>query len=118
VEYFFEIRDEVNKHLDESRQNKVIGNSLEAKLRLIIPRDAYQFLSRFNGELKEFLLVSEIELLSGSDGRDTIEVDIAPLEYNKCQRCWMYSPTVGKNEKYPDLCERCVEVVENIDRGE
>lgn len=117
-EYFFEIRDEVNKRLDESRQNKVIGNSLEAKLRLIIPGDVYQFLSRFNGELKEFLLVSEIELLSNSDGRDTIEVDIAPLEYNKCQRCWMYSPTVGKNEKYPDLCERCVEVVENIDRGE
>lgn len=117
-EYFFKVREEVNKRLDESRQNKIIGNSLEAKLSLVIPREVYNFLTRFNGDLKELLLVSEIELLSSNDGEGSVEVNIIPLEYNKCQRCWVYSPTVGKNERYPDLCERCVEVMENLDRGE
>jgi len=25
----------------------------------------------------------------------------------KCERCWMYSETVGQNSEYPTLCERC-----------
>lgn len=117
-EYFFKVRDEVNKRLDESRQNKIIGNSLEAKLSLSISKDAYNFLTKFNGELKELLLVSEIELIPNKDSEDAVDVNIIPLEYKKCQRCWMYSPTVGKSEKYPDLCEKCVKIMENIDEGD
>lgn len=116
-ECFFKIREEVNKRLDELRQNKIIGNSLEAKLSLVIPRDTYSLLTKFNGELKEFFLVSEIELFSSND-ENSVRVDIIPLKYDKCQRCWVYSPTVGKSERYPDLCERCVKIMESIDRGE
>ena len=25
----------------------------------------------------------------------------------KCERCWMYSETVGDSQEYPTLCERC-----------
>jgi len=30
---------------------------------------------------------------------------------SKCERCWMISESVGKNEKHPTLCDRCAEVV-------
>jgi len=111
--HFFAVRDEVNKKLDEARQNKVIGNSLEAKLKVFVPATTYSYISRFNGQLGELLLVSEVELLI-KDSSDSIEVEIIPLEYNKCQRCWMYTSDVGKDERYPDLCERCISVIENI----
>jgi hypothetical protein len=26
----------------------------------------------------------------------------------------MYTSDVGKDERYPDLCERCISVIENI----
>lgn len=112
-EHFFIVRDEVNKKLDEARQNKVIGNSLEAKLKLLVPEDIYSSISKFGRYLSELLLVSEVEISVGSDD-GSIEVGIIPLDYGKCQRCWMYTPEVGKDDKYPDLCKRCISVIENI----
>ncbi len=112
-EYFFTVRDEVNKRLDEARQNKVIGNSLEAKLQLIVPEGIYSHISRFGKYLSELLLVSEVEVFANKDS-NIIDVKIVPLDYGKCQRCWMYTPEVGKDERYPDLCERCVSIIENI----
>lgn len=110
---FFTVRDEVNKKLDETRQNKIIGNSLEAKLKLAVPVNTYSCISKLNNRLSEFLLVSEVEVLP-KDEDNSINVEVIPLEYNKCQRCWMYTPDVGKDERYPDLCKRCISVVENI----
>ncbi|MCX7796212.1 MAG: isoleucine--tRNA ligase [bacterium] len=111
--HFFTVRDEVNKKLDEARQNKIIGSSLEAKLKIIVPENVYFYVSKFGKYLSELLLVSEVEVLVNKDNHN-IEVEIVPLTYSKCQRCWMYTPDVGRNDKYPDLCERCVSVVENI----
>ncbi|MBC7319716.1 isoleucine--tRNA ligase [bacterium] len=111
--HFFTVRDEVNKKLDEARQNKVIGNSLEAKLKLTLPEDTYSYISKFDRYLGELLLVSEVEIFA-SESDHKIDVEIIPLEYGKCQRCWMYTPDVGKDERYPDLCKRCISVIENI----
>lgn len=112
-EHFFTVRDEVNKKLDEARQNKVIGNSLEAKLQLIVPGSIYSYISKFGKYLSELLLVSEVEVFVNEDSH-SIEVKIVPLDYGKCERCWMYTPGVGKDERYPNLCERCVSIIENI----
>ena len=30
----------------------------------------------------------------------------------KCERCWIYSDTVGTNEKFPTLCYRCIDILE------
>ena len=32
-------------------------------------------------------------------------------EGDKCARCWMILPEVGKNADHPDLCNRCSEAV-------
>jgi isoleucyl-tRNA synthetase len=111
-ESFFIIRDEVNKRLEDARQKKIIGNSLEAKVKISIGNNLYQAISKLDGELKEVFLVSEIEL-SVRDGSDSeFDVEVIPLGYQKCQRCWMYSQSVGENKDYPELCQRCASVVE------
>ena len=33
---------------------------------------------------------------------------------DKCEMCWNYSPTVGENKTHPALCERCVEITEQL----
>ena len=35
----------------------------------------------------------------------TIEVKTAPGE--KCERCWNYHSSVGKDPNYPTICSRC-----------
>ena len=37
---------------------------------------------------------------------------------NKCERCWVVLEEVGANEAYDDLCNRCAEIVANIDPKE
>ncbi|MEG1448729.1 MAG: zinc finger domain-containing protein [Oscillospiraceae bacterium] len=29
----------------------------------------------------------------------------------KCERCWMYSDTVGKDSEDPQICARCASVL-------
>ena len=36
-------------------------------------------------------------------------------EGDKCARCWMILPEVGHNATYPDLCNRCIDVVQSLD---
>jgi isoleucyl-tRNA synthetase len=33
----------------------------------------------------------------------------------KCERCWNYSVRVGESARYPTVCERCVEALEEIE---
>ncbi|MHC4256563.1 MAG: zinc finger domain-containing protein [Planctomycetota bacterium] len=46
--------------------------------------------------------------------KDTEKTLIAADKSNhsKCQRCWNFWPSVSSNTDYPDLCERCVEIVQ------
>ncbi|MGC9064608.1 MAG: class I tRNA ligase family protein, partial [bacterium] len=113
---FFIVREEVNKRLEEARQQKLIGNSLEAKLKIALDNELYQSLSSLDGELKEVFLVSEIELSVREEMDSDCDIEVIPLEYRKCERCWMYSKSVGENKDYPDLCERCVSVIKSLGR--
>jgi isoleucyl-tRNA synthetase len=38
-------------------------------------------------------------------------VNAQKSSHRKCQRCWNYWPSVGANAEHPDLCDRCVKIV-------
>jgi isoleucyl-tRNA synthetase len=42
-------------------------------------------------------------------GLADVRVERAPG--GKCQRCWKHLPSVGRDAQHPQLCERCVRVV-------
>ena len=44
---------------------------------------------------------------------DGLQISVKALTYKKCIRCWHRREDVGKNEKYPDICSRCVENIDN-----
>lgn len=111
-------RDTVLKALEEARANQGIGNSLGALVELYPSEESAQLLSRVD-DLEELFIVSQVHLYQASDQPegDTVEGDglrvkIKPAEGEKCQRCWMISPSVGQNDQHPDLCDRCADIVE------
>ncbi len=104
-----QIRQEVLKKMEDSRQAGVISSSLEARLIIEVPSSTLKILSGFDlSELKEIFIVSQIELRENS----TLQVKVKRAEGKKCVRCWNYSTRVGENRKHPLLCERCWKVVE------
>ncbi len=110
------VRDDVLKALEEARNAKVIGKSLEAQVTLHCDEELYAFLSEVEKELETVFIVSQVHLTKEGAGQFNgsyagLSIDVAKANGHHCPRCWVYSDTVGKNEKHPDLCARCAEII-------
>ena len=104
------IKEEVAKKLEIARANKEIGLSLEAKVSLYAESDEYDFIKGKENLLKEIFIVSDVAVFENRRNEDKevpIGVKVERAEGEKCERCWMYSTTVGESAEYPTLCERC-----------
>ena len=66
--------------------------------------EEYNFLKSVEKELQTVFIVSDLEIVNGKQEEDII-VDIASGE--KCDRCWMYSESVGKEKEHPTICHKC-----------
>ncbi|UCC65949.1 MAG: isoleucine--tRNA ligase, partial [Deltaproteobacteria bacterium] len=109
----WEVREQVTKALERARQQKVIGHSLDARVRLKAPQKLYGFLQGFGPELRELFIVSQVELGGDSDSAE-LTVEVGRAEGEKCQRCWVSDKSVGTNREHPEICQRCFETI----RGE
>jgi len=105
-----EIRDDVLKALENARNEKLIGASLEAEIRLKASGDNYDFLAENKELLAMIFIVSDV-VIEDDPSATEIEITVARAEGEKCERCWVYSTTVGRNEKHPTLCSRCAEIM-------
>ncbi len=103
----WEIREAVNKKIEEKRIEKTIGHPLDAKVRLEVPAGDYELLSKLGDELKDLLIVSQVELASG----DGVGIIVSSADGEKCQRCWQYSTDIQTVGEFPNLCKRCRDTV-------
>ncbi|MGH8632140.1 MAG: isoleucine--tRNA ligase, partial [Burkholderiales bacterium] len=111
-----QVRSEVLKALETARNEKRIGSSLEARVRLEAAGDTAALLERYRAHLPMLFIVSQVELGSpaaSKDGAVGVQVDRAAGQ--KCERCWNYSLQVGENREYPTLCERCVAALREME---
>ena len=111
------LRTIVQKALELERNKKSIGSSLECRIIIYCSEFSNKNLDLFlNSELKNLFLVSGVEVKK-SDGGDYvfnglgIGISILKYEGEKCERCWNYDDSVGKNLEFKTLCCRCVDVV-------
>ena len=103
------VRGKVLKELEKARENKMIGNSLEASVTLNIPADKVDLLRKYETELPSLFIVSEVNLSPIPGEEIAVEVANAPGE--KCIRCWNFSPYIGRSPDNPGFCKRCDKVV-------
>ena len=113
------IRDEVLKALEEARNAKVIGKSLEAKLSVYADSDVVALLNDSNVDFAQLSIVSQFVVVGTKEQApenalvlDKTAIVVEKADGEKCERCWTISETVGSNEKHSTLCTRCAEVVE------
>jgi isoleucyl-tRNA synthetase len=125
-----DLRDEVNKVMEQARTAKAIGSSLDAKVLLSVPdTELKNQLAAYNSsdtlseknvdELRYFFLASQVELVDSiADAEYKSESDIATIavvkaDGEKCERCWNYSLSVGSFADDPTICDRCNAALEN-----
>jgi isoleucyl-tRNA synthetase len=112
-ERIFSIRDAVLRSLEEARNAKVIGSSLEAKIILTADHETTMFLADYFDQLRYIFIVSQVEVHEG----DKLGVEIRNADGKKCERCWNYSVHVGEFESYPTVCERCAAALAEIEKA-
>jgi isoleucyl-tRNA synthetase len=110
-ERIFSIRDEVLKALEEARERKEIGSSLEAKVVLKTDGETARFLMPYYADLRYIFIASQVEIHE----EDYFGVHIEKADGAKCERCWNYSVRVGESETHPSVCERCTAALSEIE---
>jgi isoleucyl-tRNA synthetase len=110
------IREQVMKALEEERNSKRIGKSLEAQVVLTAADPGYSVLKRYQSELRYLFIVSQVTLAQGSgNGTGGAHVEVKKADGAKCDRCWNYSTHVGEDKTYPTVCERCSAVLKELE---
>lgn len=103
------LRDEVLRVLEGLRRDKIIASNQEASVTINCDGQTGELLNGFG--LEQFAALCIVSEMECRQSADSTSVTAQKSEHKKCQRCWNYWPSVGSNSEYPDLCERCVEVM-------
>ena len=107
-----DIKEIVSKNLEQARAEKVIGHSLNAKVTLYAEEDLYNFLKENKELLQTIFIVSGIEIEENARNNEVkLGVKVETAEGEKCERCWMYSKTVGEDKENPTICHKCSEAL-------
>ena len=101
----FDLRTEISKSMEESRNSGDIKSSLEASINLSIDDEKYILLKKYEEELKFIFICSDLTLTKSEDRK--LHIDIKKNVNKKCERCWHLSETVGSIENHENLCVRC-----------
>src|SRR5437899_4303488 len=99
------LRSVIGQAIERARQEKLIGNTLEARVVLNSDSDVTEKIDK--EELEEFFIVSDLTIHQAKEA----SVSVTKTPYKKCARCWRHRPTVGTSKAHPDLCDRCESVV-------
>jgi isoleucyl-tRNA synthetase len=108
VEDLLKLRGVVAQAIEPARQQKLIGNALEAAVTLeIADPKLLASVQDHVPELEEFFILSDLTITSGSEMKATL----VRTSNAKCARCWRHRSSVGTIAAYPELCDRCANVV-------
>ncbi|MCP1363914.1 isoleucine--tRNA ligase, partial [Halomonas sp. BBD48] len=116
-EQVLEVKQAVNKCLEDARNAKVIKSGLAAEVTLYVDDTLRETLGRLGRELRFVLLTSEVHLASLENAEassaeatdlENLRVAVAASSHAKCERCWHHREDVGSHAEHPDLCGRCI----------
>ncbi len=98
-----EIRDAVNKAIEDVRTTGAIGSSLQAEVELGVNAEDLALLQSLGDDLKFVFITSAATLVAAPE----LSVKVTPSAQAKCERCWHYRADVGANPEHPTICGRC-----------
>lgn len=105
------LRDDVLKALENARQAKIIGKSLEAHVTLNLAEADEELLkASFKNSVAQWLIVSKVSFTNEAlEQYENCGIKVEKAEGVVCPRCW----TITKSHNEDGLCDRCKAVLNN-----
>ena len=121
-ERLLQVRAEVSKALETARKDKIIGQSLNAEVRIEAAGELKAFLAARESKMADLFIVSSARLVEKADGLvvlpsegiEGLVVAIDKATGERCDRCWIVSESVGRSSEHPTACARCVDVMASL----
>ncbi|PYK41243.1 MAG: isoleucine--tRNA ligase [Verrucomicrobia bacterium] len=106
------LRGVIGQAIERARQEKLIGNALEAAVVLHSDSDVTEKIDK--EELEEFFILSDLTIHQAKEA----SASVTKTSYGKCARCRRHRPSVGASKEHLDLCDRCESVVQTMTNDE
>jgi len=122
-QHVIEVRDAVNKEIEQLRKVAGIGDNLQAEVELHCGKEIYELLERLGDELRFLFITSSASLKRVSESsseppseamhvtlatNNEIWISVTASTHEKCERCWHHREDIGSDAEHPRLCVRCV----------
>ena len=106
---------QLNEPLEALRQQKVIGQSLDAKAVITGSPEQPDFarLQRYHNDLPELFILSQVELVESASA-ESITVEVAHADGARCPRSWRWAPELVETDAWGPVSARCAAVLEEI----
>lgn len=72
--------------------------------------DDYDFLVK-NKDILSMIFIVSNTVVEEDPSVEAIKISVAKANGDKCERCWVYSHSVGEDHTHPTLCSRCATVL-------
>jgi isoleucyl-tRNA synthetase len=105
------LREQIFKKIEEARNQKIIGDSLEAEITLELPEESSHLVSQNLDLFKEILVVSKVNAIRS----DELKISVQKSKGRKCPRCWNWTDKKPGQKTHPELCSRCHRVIKEMD---
>ncbi|WLF83427.1 isoleucine--tRNA ligase [Moraxella sp. ZY210820] len=109
-----QVKSAVNKHIENARNEKIIGGNLSAKVELWAKPELKTLLDKLGDELRFVLITSQVKVYDFDENQgnasdfDGLNVKISTADGEKCVRCWHVLPDVNTHAGHAGICGRCV----------
>lgn len=116
-ENFMTFRTKAQKALEEARNAKIIGKSLEAHLSVYVSDTTKAFLESLHTDLAQLLIVSELTLLTETAPAEALVLEDLAFVVERaagevCERCRRIDTSVTERSYGVRICNHCADVVE------
>ncbi|HCJ11731.1 MAG: isoleucine--tRNA ligase [Verrucomicrobia bacterium GWF2_51_19] len=105
IDALLAFRSRVHEQLESARQQKLLGQSLDAKVVIQGPQNdpIMQLLHKYHAELCELFIVSQVSLHDASE----LSVTVTHADGVRCPRSWRWVDKLVDCKEYGPVSERC-----------
>lgn len=111
------LADTLNEPLEQLRQKKVIGQSLDAKAVISgSPEDAtFSLLKRYEEDLPELFILSQVSLVADPSA-ESISVEVDHADGVRCPRSWRWVHELVETTEWGAVSPRCADALKAISK--
>ena len=106
---------QVNDRLEALRQQKTIGQSLDAKLVITSSTSNPDFarLQKYASDLPELFILSQVALVESTESAE-LEIEVAHADGVRCPRSWRWVPELVDTNVWGPVSARCAEALNHL----